>query len=298
MDDLTKNATLDTRLNTVSRRRPARARWALLAVVLVGAAVAGADVVARPRPGQHRRRLHRRAGDHGGTPDRGTVVALRVQDNQRVKAGNVLLEIDPRPYVVARDQAAATLGAAQAELDSARPAWISHASNTRPALPRPQAQAAAARATLTKADADWRRQSQMPHQATTQQEVDAANAARLAAQASLAGAEAELRRADTVREQLAQADASVQQLDCQGRAREGAACAGRAEPGLDARHRSPRRLDHQAQRGDGQLRPAWPGPARGGHAGCLGDREFQGIRSRPHAVRARRWTSASMRTRR
>ncbi len=211
MDGLSKNASVDTRISTV-RRRPARARWAVLAVVLVAVAAAGADwwlgrgVVST---------------DDAFTDGRaitlaprvaGTVIALFAQDNQRVKTGDVLLDIDPRPYEAARDAAAANLGVAEAERDNARVrlgiARIEYPSRRAAA----EAQLAAARAALTKAEADWRRQSEMPHQATTQQAVDAANAARLAAQASEAGAEAELRRADTVREQVAQAETDVQEL--------------------------------------------------------------------------------------
>src|SRR5690242_10323132 len=46
----------------------------------------------------------------------GTVVALNVGDNQRVKAGDVLLQIDPRAYAAARDQARGSLQVAEAEL--------------------------------------------------------------------------------------------------------------------------------------------------------------------------------------
>ena len=44
----------------------------------------------------------------------GTVVAIKVQDNQFVKAGTVLLEIDPRDYQLAVARAEADLAAAQA----------------------------------------------------------------------------------------------------------------------------------------------------------------------------------------
>lgn len=212
MDDLSKNAVVDTRLSTPRRSRTSRARWAVLAVVLVGIAVATTDW-------WFGRGLV--STDDAFTDGRaitvapqiaGTVVALRVQDNQRVKAGDVLLEIDPRPYQAARDQAAANESVVQAELDGAQ-ARLEIARVEYPARrAAAEAQLAAARAAVAKADADWRRQSQMPRQATTQQEVDAANAARLAAQANQASAEADLHRADNVREQVAQTTASVQEL--------------------------------------------------------------------------------------
>src|ERR1700744_4366626 len=50
----------------------------------------------------------------------GYVTQLAVNDNQRVKEGDLLLQIDPRDYVVARDQAAGQLAAMQAQLDNAK----------------------------------------------------------------------------------------------------------------------------------------------------------------------------------
>ena len=50
----------------------------------------------------------------------GTVVKLHVQDNQRVEAGTVLLEIDPRDYQVAVAQAQADLAEAEADLAGSR----------------------------------------------------------------------------------------------------------------------------------------------------------------------------------
>lgn len=213
MDDLSKNASVDIPQLSTATRRPARARWAVLAVVLAGVGAAGADWwVGRGSV----------STDDAFTDGRavtlapqiaGAVVALRVRDNQRVKAGDVLLEIDPRPYEAARDQAAASLRVAEAERDNARMrldiARIEYPARRAAA----EARLAGARAALARAEADWRRQSQMPRQATTQQEVDAANAAHLAAQANQAGAEADLRSADTVREQIAQAETGVREVE-------------------------------------------------------------------------------------
>src|SRR3954466_5551733 len=50
----------------------------------------------------------------------GTVTKINVEDNQYVKAGTVLLEIDPSDYQVAVDQAKATLAKAQAEAAASR----------------------------------------------------------------------------------------------------------------------------------------------------------------------------------
>ena len=50
----------------------------------------------------------------------GTVKAVHVRDNERVEAGAVLVEIDPRDYQVALERARAELANAQADLAAAR----------------------------------------------------------------------------------------------------------------------------------------------------------------------------------
>jgi membrane fusion protein (multidrug efflux system) len=50
----------------------------------------------------------------------GNVIELLVQDNQMVKAGDVLLRLDPRDFRAKRDQAAAAVAVAEATLLSAR----------------------------------------------------------------------------------------------------------------------------------------------------------------------------------
>ena len=50
----------------------------------------------------------------------GTVTAVRVEDNQHVKAGDVLVELDHRDYEIAVQKAEADLAAAQAAARAAR----------------------------------------------------------------------------------------------------------------------------------------------------------------------------------
>jgi membrane fusion protein (multidrug efflux system) len=145
----------------------------------------------------------------------GEVIARDVTDNQRVTAGQLLIEIDPRTYQAARDQAAASLQVAAAELASAQVA-LDAARLTWPAkLAGAQAQLVAARATQFKAQADERRQRNLPKQATTQQDVDNAEAALRSADAQVAEAEAAVRAADIVAQSIAQAEAQVHQLQAQ-----------------------------------------------------------------------------------
>src|ERR1700742_193994 len=97
-------------------RRSSHARWVLLLIVLIAGA-GGTTVWYLGR--------NEASTDDAYTDGRavsvapqvsGTVVALNVTDNQRVKAGDVLFEIDPRTYAAARDQAQGNLEVAQAQL--------------------------------------------------------------------------------------------------------------------------------------------------------------------------------------
>jgi len=145
----------------------------------------------------------------------GTVVALRVSDNQRVKAGDVLLEIDPRSYVAARDQAQGSLDVAEAQLANARISldWTKQDYPAR--LAAAQASLASAEAMHFKAQADQRRQRNLPKQATSQQDIDSAEAGFRAADARVAEAQAAVRRAELVPQYIGQAEAQVRQLEAQ-----------------------------------------------------------------------------------
>ena len=145
----------------------------------------------------------------------GVVVALNVTDNQRVKAGDTLIEIDQRTYTAARDEAAANLRIAEAQLDNAR-LKLETARIEYPArLASARAQLEAASAVRVKADADARRQLALPRQATSQQDIDAATATRLNAEAQVAQAQAALQQADMVRQFVAESEAQVTQLAAQ-----------------------------------------------------------------------------------
>ncbi len=215
MDDLT--STTD-RLQPTGRRgfpqrRRSHARWAVLLVVVIAALGATGywyltkDIIST---------------DDAFTDGRaimvspqvsGAVTALNVNDNQRVKAGDTLLQIDPRPYTAARDQAAASLRIAQADLDDARLKLETARIDYPARLSAAQAQRDAAKATLVKAEADYKRQMSMPRQATTQEVIDAATSARQSAKAQLDQAEAGVEQASMVRQQIAEAEANVHDLE-------------------------------------------------------------------------------------
>ncbi|HET6183244.1 MAG TPA: HlyD family secretion protein [Acetobacteraceae bacterium] len=213
MDDLTKHARIASQQSTTRVARPkSAARLAVLLVVLIGAGIAGYDWwLGRDQVSTDDAFVDGRAVSVAPQVA-GQVVGLMVDDNQLVKQGEPLLQIDPRSFQAAREEAAADLRTAQAELESARARRAEVALEAPARLEAARAQVALSEAILTRAQADWRRQIQMPRGATTQQEVDAANAARLSAEANLAAARAAVSEADTVAEQLAQADATVQDL--------------------------------------------------------------------------------------
>lgn len=141
----------------------------------------------------------------------GYVTELAVDDNQFVKAGQVLAVIDPRDYHVACDKARATLQLAEAQLANAQLA-AKMARTTYPAdLASAQSLRDSAGASLARAEADFNRQQQVDRRATTQQDVDAATAGLRSARATMADAAAKLRKAELVSENVAAADALVSQ---------------------------------------------------------------------------------------
>lgn len=160
----------------------------------------------------------------------GYVVERRVDDNTFVRAGDLMLRIDPRDYIATRDQNAAQLGVAQAQLDSAQ-VQLDLARATFPArLRQAEAQREQAQAQQQKAEADLKRQRSVDPRATTQQDIDAAVAnARVASATTgqqtanvavnrpvplnIASVEAQVKQAEAqvtqARAQLAQADLNL-----------------------------------------------------------------------------------------
>jgi membrane fusion protein (multidrug efflux system) len=152
----------------------------------------------------------------------GYVVTLAVNDNQFVHKGDLLVQIDTRPYVAARDQAQAQIQAAQAQLENAK-ANLELAKDTFPArLRQAQAQAEQARAQQEKAQADLKRQRGIDPRATTQQDIDAAVAAARVASATTGSQQANVDinrpvplNIELVKAQVQQAEAQAAQAQAQ-----------------------------------------------------------------------------------
>ncbi|MDE1900368.1 MAG: HlyD family secretion protein [Alphaproteobacteria bacterium] len=145
----------------------------------------------------------------------GYVKTLNITDNQRVKAGDVLLEIDPADYIVRRDRAQAALAAAEAAeaagQNNARTTSVSAPSD----LDAARAQVAAAQANWVKAASDLKRMQALSNEARSQQQLDQAIAAEKSARSALEDAQAKLRSAQTAPETVARAEATSRQLAAQ-----------------------------------------------------------------------------------
>jgi len=145
----------------------------------------------------------------------GYVVENRINDNVFVHAGDLLLKIDPRDYIVARDQAQANLDAAIAQQTSAEVDL--HTTKVRaPAnLAEAKAQLAQARANLAQSENDSKRQHRVDPRATTQTNVDQATTAVRSSSASVQSAEAQVSVAALVKEAIETAEATLKQRKAQ-----------------------------------------------------------------------------------
>jgi membrane fusion protein, multidrug efflux system len=145
----------------------------------------------------------------------GPVAALHITDNQRVQKGDLLIEIDPRDFVTARDQAAAALAVAKAQASAAR-IDLKRVQVAAPArLDAAKAQLAGALAKLKLADSAAQRQTSAGPRATPQTAIDSALATASSAAATVDFDRAQVDINQLVQEDIDQAKAKVEQLDAQ-----------------------------------------------------------------------------------
>ena len=149
----------------------------------------------------------------------GQVLKVYVRDNQLVKAGQLLLELDPRDYQAQLEQAEAAVTSARAQRNTAQQATRSRAS----VITQQRAQAAAAEATQAQAAAEERAaQAQAANDARDEQryaelyKTDAVSRQRYdqaltTARAAAAQADAAHRRTQSAAAQALQAQAVVSQ---------------------------------------------------------------------------------------
>lgn len=141
----------------------------------------------------------------------GYVVALPIDDNMRVKKGDLLLRIDPRDYLAARAQAEAGLKLAKADLEAAQDALRIARVQYPAQLAGARAQQQAAAAALTEARRQYAREHEVDRRATTQQSIDASTSQQQSADAGLKSARAQVAIAALVPEQIRLAEAAVAQ---------------------------------------------------------------------------------------
>lgn len=145
----------------------------------------------------------------------GYVVHLAVGDNQFVHKGDLIVKIDPRLFIAARDEARGQLDFARAQLRNFRIAK-EIAETTFPArLEAAQANLAAAKAMQFKADADFRRFHEVNPAATTRQDIDNATANARQAAAAVLQADAQVKEAMLVKPNVDLATQQVNQWEAQ-----------------------------------------------------------------------------------
>jgi membrane fusion protein, multidrug efflux system len=166
----------------------------------------------------------------------GNVVELLVQDNQQVKAGDVLLRLDPRDFRAKRDQAAAAVGVAEAallalrsELPMTRGVTVAQGDEARGALEGARAAEAGSQSAVEEAQA----------------QLEAKRAAASAAEADVAGARATAVQA--VREKERQRRLVEQGLVAQRDYDQAEAAEGTARASLEAFERRKIQVEREAQ---------------------------------------------------
>jgi membrane fusion protein (multidrug efflux system) len=145
----------------------------------------------------------------------GYVTELNIDDNTAVKAGDLLLKIDPRDYIAARDQARANLALAQAQLESAEVDLAIARIRVPAQLVQAKASLAQAAANQKQASQEYHRQHDVDQRATTQTLVDQANAQFHSNSASVNSAEAQVHIASLVELNIKSAEDIVKQKQAQ-----------------------------------------------------------------------------------
>lgn len=141
----------------------------------------------------------------------GYVTRLAVNDNEFVHQGQLLIEIDQRDYLAARDRAQAQLATAEAQVQSQQQATDVAKVSFPARLQQARANLDAAKATQFKAQTDFNRQHRIDRAATTQADVDASTAALGQANAQVEQAQAAVTQATPVQANIGEQTATVTQ---------------------------------------------------------------------------------------
>ncbi len=147
----------------------------------------------------------------------GYVVELLIDDNSRVRKGELLLRIDPRDFQTARAAALSQLALAKAQLKSAQTALRIARVQYPAQLVSAEAQRQSAAAILSQAQASYVRQHAVDRRATTQENIDTSTSQQLSSSANLKSAQAQVAIAGLVPEQIQQAMNAVTEKTAQVR---------------------------------------------------------------------------------
>jgi membrane fusion protein (multidrug efflux system) len=143
----------------------------------------------------------------------GYVKALHIDDNQIVKAGDVLMEIDPQDYQIRVDHARAALEAAEAGHNASRKTLETTRISAPSSLEAAKAQVDAARANWEKAANDLKRMQRLGDEARSREQLDAAVAAEKNARSQLEDTKAKLRSAETAPKVIASAKSNADEQE-------------------------------------------------------------------------------------
>jgi len=143
----------------------------------------------------------------------GYVKTLNIQDNQMVKAGTVLMEVDSTDYIIRRDRAKAALAAAKAAANASRNNLETTSVSAPSNVDASTAQVASAEATWEKSLADRQRMESLFNVgASSRQQLDQAVATEKADRSALDRLRAGLRSANTAPSVIAAARDTNDQL--------------------------------------------------------------------------------------
>jgi membrane fusion protein (multidrug efflux system) len=145
----------------------------------------------------------------------GYVTELHIDDNSYVHAGDLLLKIDQRDAIAARDQARASLSLARAHLSSSQVDLDIARVRVPATLQQAKAQLEQAKANQAQAERAYRRQRAVDPRATTQTNVDQATAQMQTTAAAVANADAQLQIASLVQQNIQAAEEIVRQREAQ-----------------------------------------------------------------------------------
>ncbi len=135
----------------------------------------------------------------------GYVIDLFVDDNSRVRKGDLLLRIEPQDFKTAQAAALSQLTLANAQLKSSETALRIARVQYPAQLVSAQAQRQSAAAILAQAQASYARQHEVDRRATTQENIDTSTSQQLSSNANLKSAQAQVAVAELVPEQIQQA---------------------------------------------------------------------------------------------